>query len=191
MIEYLINFDQHAFLIINGKLQNVYLDSFLPLVRNKYIWAPLYAFIISYLIINYRLKGLLIILFTILTVVLCDQISSSLIKPLAQRLRPCNDPILGDYVRLLVPCGGGFSFISSHASNHFGIAMTLGLSLKQYKWVLPTGIAWATLISYAQIYVGVHYPFDILGGAVLGITCGWLVSFLLQKLLFFRNKNLG
>ena len=108
-----------------------------------------------------------------ITVLLTDQIASNIIKPAVHRLRPCNDPIMLPHIHLMVDCGTGFSFVSSHASNHFGIAVFLILILrKRFSWITPVALFWATLICFAQVYVGLHYPFDIIGGALLGVMIG-------------------
>lgn len=118
----------------------------------------------------------------ILTVVLADQISSSVIKPFFNRLRPCNDPDLIETVRLLVNCGGGKSFTSSHATNHFAVATFLGCISSAYNRVIAgLLLLWAAAISYGQVYVGVHFPIDIIFGAVLGIFLGAAVYRLLVK----------
>mgnify|MGYP000123794765 FL=1 len=184
MSESLLNWDLQSFVIINSHLTSTFLDFLCPLLRNKYFWAPLYAFLFSFLIINYKGKGLLMILFLVLVVVLADQLSSELIKPHVRRLRPCNDPFVKEYVRLLVGCGGGFSFPSSHATNHFAVAVYLTtLFYTKWKWILPLSILWAFSISYSQIYVGVHYPVDVVTGALLGTSIGLGVGIVPRKLI--------
>ena len=103
---------------------------------------------------------------------------------MVERLRPCNDLDLAGQIRVLVDCGSGFSFVSSHATNHFAISFLLiSLYYRQWKWIFPLCFLWAFVVSYAQVYVGVHYPFDILGGAALGILIGLLVGWL-EKTLY-------
>ena len=111
--------------------------------------------------------------FNILLIFVSDQISSHVIKPFVGRLRPCNEILIKDYVRLLANCSSGFSFPSSHATNHFALAFFLiVLFNKRYKWVFPVLFFWAFAISYSQVYVGVHYPLDILTGGFLGTIIG-------------------
>jgi undecaprenyl-diphosphatase len=114
----------------------------------------------------------------IATVGLVDLIGNQLIKQTFQRLRPCNDPLLAGEVLLRIPnCGTGFSFISNHAANHFAIATFMFLTLS--KWLGKTGYLlffWAFLVGYAQIYVGVHYPADVLVGAMVGTTVAALFA---------------
>ncbi|GIV33192.1 MAG: phosphatase PAP2 family protein [Chitinophagales bacterium] len=176
MTDWLLQLDKELFTCINVKWTSPLLDSVLPWMRNKYVWAPLYLFIGSFLLLNYHKKGLLISIYLALTVLLCDQISSDLIKPLLARPRPCHHTEWLEEIRVLVSCGTGYSFVSSHATNHFGVALFLGLLLKKkFSWVLPVGLIWALLIAYSQIYVGVHYPLDIAGGALLGAAIGSLM----------------
>ena len=123
-------------------------------------------------------KTLKWLLFALINVGLTDQISSSVFKPFFHRLRPCNDPALVGKTRLLLDqCAGGFSFTSSHAANHFGIAMfifiTWGVTQKKYTSFF---FVWAGVIAFAQIYVGVHYPLDIIGGTIIGLISGFTMS---------------
>ena len=98
-------------------------------------------------------------------------------KPYFHRVRPCNNPYIAGIIHLLVPCGSGLSFPSSHASNHFALgvfsAMTLG---RRARWVWTAGIAWAVVVSFSQVYVGVHYPLDVTVGAIVGTTIGIIVG---------------
>jgi undecaprenyl-diphosphatase len=109
----------------------------------------------------------------LISFILSDQISVNVIKPFFHRLRPCNNPFLSDTVHLLVECGSGYSFPSAHAANHFSMgvfsAVTLGLHAR---WVWIAAILWATLVSFAQVYVGVHFPLDVTCGALLGAAIG-------------------
>ena len=178
----LLQFDQELFLLINRGLAHPLLDALLPATRNMWLWAPLYLFFIAWLSINFGKKGWIVVGLVLLTFACTDMISSSFIKPLVDRLRPCNDPDLAEYVRLLVKCGGGKSFTSSHATNHFGVAMFLGLVLKPFfKPALFLLLLWAGTISLAQVYVGVHYPLDVIAGALLGSSIGFLISIFYKR----------
>lgn len=110
-------------------------------------------------------------------------------KHVFQRLRPCDDPMFASSVRLLLKyCAAGYSFISNHAANHFGLATFFYFTLRNYlpKW---TWIAWlwAFAIGYAQIYVGIHFPLDVVGGAVLGILFGLAMAMFFNKKFGFAN----
>jgi undecaprenyl-diphosphatase len=123
------------------------------------------------------------LLFAVINLTVTDQVSSSIFKPLVHRLRPCADPLMTGKVNLLLDhCSGGFSFTSSHAANHFGLAMFLFISLtplfKKYTWLF---FIWAGIISYAQVYVGVHYPLDVLAGAMIGLVVGKLNGMIFKK----------
>jgi undecaprenyl-diphosphatase len=178
----LLQLDQELFLLINRGLAHPLLDALLPATRNMWLWAPLYLFFIAWLSINFGKKGWIVVGLVLLTFACTDMISSSFIKPLVDRLRPCNDPDLAEYVRLLVKCGGGKSFTSSHATNHFGLAMFLGVVLKPFfKPALFLLLLWAGTISLAQVYVGVHYPLDVIAGALLGSSIGFLISIFYKR----------
>ena len=147
----------------------------MPWVRTSNNWVPLYIVLLGFIIYKWKQNAWRWIVLVIVNVVLTDQISSSIFKPLFHRLRPCVDPLFSNQTRLLLEhCSGGFSFTSSHAANHFGIAvfmvLTLQPLLKNYRFLF---LIWAAIIAYAQVYVGVHYPLDILCGAIIGILVGF------------------
>lgn len=176
MLDSLLQIDRECFVAINSGLANHVLDVIMPLLRNKYTWIPLYAVVAVWFIYRHKMQGLWFVAFTLISFALCDQISGSLIKPFFERLRPCREPLLEGQVRLLVHCGSGYSFTSNHASNHFGFAVIVGLCLyKELKWPLYALLGVAVSVSLAQIYVGVHYPLDVAGGALLGSAIAGLV----------------
>jgi undecaprenyl-diphosphatase len=187
----LIKLDKYLFHLINGQFTDSFLDWILPWLRNPMVWIPLYLFIFLFLLINFKKQGVWIIVFLILTVSLTDSISSHVFKPFFNRLRPCSDPEMDGMVRLLLnyaPRNG--SFTSSHAANHFGIAFFLYQSLKPYfAHKLWPFFLWAFFISYAQVYVGVHYPMDIIGGAILGCLVAYFSCWLLKFTLNNTDSN--
>ncbi|MFT3702432.1 MAG: phosphatase PAP2 family protein [Agriterribacter sp.] len=178
----ILQYDIKLFSKINGQWHNSFLDWLLPFLRNQYTWAPLYLFTVVFMLVNFKWKGLYWIYFFLGTFAILDMTSSALIKPWVGRLRPCADPALADTVRTLVGCGGKFSFPSSHATNHFGLAMfafqTLVFIPAAWRWVL---FLWAFSISYAQIYVGVHFPVDTMCGALLGCFIGAFTAWIFNK----------
>lgn len=190
MLDNIVNIDQSLFLEMNGTWSNQFFDQVLPWFRNKYFWSPLYLFALVFIVMNFNRKtAITVIILAVLSIVASDQISSSIIKPLVGRLRPCNDPDFLDRVFLLVECGSGKSFTSSHAANHFALAFYFGVFFRKIQpALLPVLLFWAAIVSYAQIYVGVHYPFDILGGAILGAIIGVLFAFLGK---YYLNKDLN
>lgn len=182
MIETLLQLDQALFFWINNDLHNPVLDWLMPYWRSKYTWIPFYLLLLGFSIWKFKRRGLYFILGLGLTVAISDQLSSELVKKSVQRVRPCNDVSIKDDVALLVRCGGGYSFTSSHATNHFAVAVFLILTLAgRYKYMRGALLFWAATIALGQVYVGVHYPLDILGGALLGSLVGILVAFLFNK----------
>ena len=184
-MQQLIHLDKALFKLINGQWTNSFFDWIMPWLRNSTVWVPLYFFLFLLVAINFKKQALWIIIFGVITVALTDGISSKFIKPYFGRLRPCNDPDMMGMVRFLLdhrPRNG--SFTSSHAANHFGIAMFLFVVLKKHfgRWMWLFFI-WAFFISYAQLYVGVHYPLDIVGGAVLGCLIGYGTAYMLNSRL--------
>lgn len=185
MFERLIEIDRIIFSFINQGLSNDVFDVILPIMRDKYTWIPVYFFIIAFLIYNYTKKSYYPILFLFLTVGMADATSNRLFKKNVQRLRPCNEVTLVEKT-VRVRCGSGYSFTSNHAANHFAISTFLYLLFRVYrkKWLNALLFAWAAIVSFSQVYVGVHYPLDILCGAILGIGIGWLC-------FHFYNKYFG
>lgn len=180
----LIALDHQLFFALNRGLANPVLDVVMPWLRNMYFWAPLYIFFIGWLTVNFGKRGWLAVGWILLTFACTDMMSSSVIKPALERLRPCNDPELASYVRLLVKCGGGFSFTSSHATNHFGFAVISAAIFRPYwRWIWPVMLIWAASISLAQVYVGVHFPLDISAGALLGSSIGGLMAWVYVRYL--------
>lgn len=182
MFEQLISWDNTVFYLVNTAWANALCDAVMPWLRNKFFWAPVYVFLVAFFLVNFKQRGIYALLYLGVVVIFCDQISSDIIKPMIGRVRPCNDPFWNEHIRLLVHCGSGLSFTSSHAANHFGVAAFLGMILwHSSRIVLPVAFAWAAAVCYAQVYVGVHYPLDVAGGALLGITIGGLLSLLYRK----------
>lgn len=181
IIQTLLAWDTDLFRLINSGLANPLFDALLPLCREKWFWAPLYLFIAAFTWLNFRQRGWIILLGLVMVVILSDGVSSELVKKNVRRLRPCNDPALAAVVQLRTHCGSGFSFTSSHAANHFAVAIFLiGVFGKGQRWLRPLALSWAGLIAFSQVYVGVHYPGDVIGGALLGMPIGegvaWLVN---------------
>ena len=168
--------DRKIFFFVNGQLSNPFLDTVLPYLREATIWTPLYLFMLVFAVSNFGKRGWLWFLYAICTVAICDLVSSHLIKEHIFRLRPCQNPDLSQQIHILVNyCPGSSSFTSSHATNHFGLATFVVLTLRRYtsSWILLF-FAWAAIVCFAQVYVGVHYPFDVLSGAILGCLLGYI-----------------
>jgi undecaprenyl-diphosphatase len=165
--------DQQLFLFLNS-MNSPFWDKVMYTVSGRVIWIPLYLSILIFLGIKYKRKFLIILIFIILAATLSDQ-TSVLIKNLVQRLRPCHEPALEGLVHLVNgECGGIYSFVSSHATNSFDVAI-LSLLFIRKRWFTTSIILWALVIGYSRIYLGVHYPGDVICGSLLGAFIGWCV----------------
>jgi membrane-associated phospholipid phosphatase len=183
LIAALKNFDRWLFRKINAEWTSPFLDNIYPLWREAITWVPLYIFLLLVVFMNFGSRIWPWVVGLLVTVSLTDQISSHIIKPFIQRPRPCHDVLLADNIRLLLKyCSGSFSFTSSHATNHFGVAFFIYHTLKAYlgKWGYLF-FFWAATISYGQVYIGVHYPLDILSGAILGSCIGYVTTTVFNK----------
>ncbi len=174
MLDQLIRIDQSLFLYLNG-LHCSWLDPLMVFITGNFSWIPLYLSIIFFLFWKRDWRwGLLALLAIIATFALTDQLGVHLFKNTIQRLRPCYEPALEGLVRSLEGCGGRYGFVSNHATNTFGLAMMTSL-LFQKKWYSWGIFSWAAIVSYSRIYVGKHYPLDIICGALFGMLVGWCI----------------
>ncbi len=170
MIDSLLSLDLYLFHLINDGANDSILHSVMPLLREKWFWLPVYAFILSFILRNFKLySGLVFIGFLFITVGFTDILTSQVIKKEIQRPRPCAQEVVN--VDLLVSCGAGYSMPSSHAANHFALSFFLILGFSRFTSLIRLPLfGWAGLISVAQVFVGVHYPSDVLIGAVIGVA---------------------
>lgn len=182
MLDNLLVWDQWLFELINVDGHTSWLDQLFPLWRDKRFWIPAYLLLAAWLIYRFRWKGFFLILGAILTIAISDPLSSEVVKKQVKRDRPCRSAALAGEVQVLIPCGGGYSFPSSHATNHFALAvflyLTLGRLFRSRRWLL---LLWAATVAYGQVYVGVHYPLDVLAGALLGSLVGGLIAYLYSR----------
>lgn len=182
MIETLIGWDKELFLFLNGFYSGFW-DVVMFYTSNKFTWIPLYALFIYWVIKHFKKEAVWIILTVVILVTVSDLISVHGFKNTFMRLRPCHDPELQGLVHILNgKCGGQFGFYSSHASNHFAIAVFLSFLFRvQIRFFTPFILLWAGIISYSRIYLGVHFPLDVLAGALAGSMLGLTAYFLLKK----------
>jgi undecaprenyl-diphosphatase len=174
--------DRDAFLKINGDWTLPVLDAILPFMRHSYTWMPLYLFIFLFVIFNFRRHSFWWILLFVCTIALVDMTGTYVFKHNFQRLRPCANPDLTSMVRMLVDHCAGYGFTSNHAANHFGMAAFMFITFrpvfKNWMWL---AFAWAFLVGYAQVYVGLHYPLDVIAGALVGLILGLSMGALFNK----------
>lgn len=181
----LINIDVDVFLFLNG-IHSPFFDVVFHWITSRVLWLPFYSFLLYLIVKKWGKKTLIIGLFVGLFFLLGDRISVMFFKDVFERLRPCHNPNIAGLVHLVDGCGGQYGFVSSHATNSFALAIFTGLLLrKTYKYILIGMLLWAALVSYSRIYVGVHYPGDILGGAILGTIVGLFVFWLMK----YSNKH--
>ena len=185
-MEQLTQWDSTLFSLINGMHLPEWLEAMLIYWRNPLTWIPLYLFWVLSFGYRYGKRGLVIIMGALLAVALADVLSGQLLKNLFMRPRPCHLEIQNFLLR--VPCGSGYSMPSAHATNHFALATYFGLYyLRRAKTHWPTIalLVWAAGVGFAQIFVGVHYPSDIVVGTAIGILIGYgmyhIVAQYLQK----------
>jgi undecaprenyl-diphosphatase len=177
----LLDIDRALFQFVNTDMTNGLFDTVIPWLREPVLWAPVYLFIIGFCLFNFGKKGYFIIVFLALTAGTADFISNTVIKKNVERLRPCR-ALDADEVIKRVHCGSGYSFTSNHAANHFAISWYLIFLLPIGRRWLRMGLAvWAFAVAFAQVYVGVHYPLDVISGALLGVCIAWFWS-----RIFFR-----
>jgi undecaprenyl-diphosphatase len=192
MIEYLNTYDTKLFLFLNSH-HNTFWDAVFWSFSHTLVWIPLYAFILAVILIKYKKHSWLVLLSVIVLITMSDQISSGIIKFLVERLRPSHNPELAGLVHIVRNYKGElYGFVSSHAANTFAVAVFIALLFRNkiYSWCI---FIWPISVSYSRIYLGVHYPGDILGGALVGIGCGFLIYYLFKKIIesdyFSTNKH--
>ncbi len=183
MLEYIEDLDKTLFLFFNG-FHSPASDAFWLVITNIPTWIPLYAALLVWIIAWFKKDSVWIIIGALLVITIADQTTSAFMKPFFGRLRPCHDPELSRMVHLAGGCGGRFSFASGHAANSFGLAMYVWLVFRhRFPWTSLLFL-WASFIAFSRIMIGVHYPFDIVAGGIIGIFTGWVVYRLTDSVYF-------
>lgn len=182
MLEHL---DQQLFLFLNSFNSPLW-DKIMSAISGILIWVPLYLAILIYLGVRYKRKFIIMLLFIILAATLADQSSVQLFKNIFHRLRPCHEPAFEGLVHLVNgKCGGLYGFVSSHATNSFNVAL-ISLLLIRKRWFSISIILWALTVGYSRIYLGIHYPGDVICGSMLGAFIGWGMN----SLYVLTDKNI-
>lgn len=193
MLEYLKRLDEHLLLYINSH-HNPFWDKVMVTASDKYFWIPFYALLLAFLLYRFRRQSYVLLPAIALTIGAADSISSAIFKPWVARLRPCHDAALAHLLNLADGCGGSFGFMSSHAANSFGLAVLMTVILeRKYNWLKVLLFAWAGVVSYSRIYLGAHFPGDIVAGALLGSLSALAFGLLFRRLAdryFPRSQDL-
>jgi undecaprenyl-diphosphatase len=190
-MDFLISLDKHFFLFLNG-LHYSWLDGFMWQVSTKTIWIPFYAVLIFFMIWKRKKYWWITILSIALMILLSDQ-GADLVKNTAKRHRPTHNVTIENQVHTLKGPngkeyrGGEYGFVSSHASNSFAIAFFISLFFAK-RWLTIFMFIWAAVICYSRIYLGVHYPLDILGGAMVGSAAG-IIIFYLERFVYLKVSH--
>jgi membrane-associated phospholipid phosphatase len=187
--------DQALFIKLNGEWTNAAFDTVMPFFRSSTLWIPLYLFVLVFMLLNFKMKTAWWVVFFISTVALTDMTGTYVFKHNIERWRPCGDPEFSSFVRLMVDHCGGYGFTSNHAANHFGMATFFFITLRPYIGnIALLAFVWAALIAYAQVYVGLHYPLDVIGGALLGLLAGFVTGTVFNKrfgFAIFENQHVA
>lgn len=177
MLDFLIELDTKLFLFLNG-LHSPFWDQVMWWITEKESWYPFYGILIVLMAWRYKWNAIFTVVFIALTITLADQISVKGFKFVFERFRPSHNPELEGMIHLVNGyTGGKYGFVSSHAANTFGLAAFTSplFKNKYFTWFI---FCWAIVVSYSRIYLGVHYPGDIIGGAILGMVLGYSVFYL-------------
>ncbi|UGU17148.1 phosphatase PAP2 family protein [Sinomicrobium kalidii] len=191
MLDKIIEYDQELFLFLNT-LGTESWDGFWLVVTDKFASIPLYLVLLYLCIRKFGWKPTILILATVaLMIAFTDQLANTF-KYGFERLRPCHNPLLIDKMRI-VKCGGKFGYFSAHAASTFAVATLFSLLFRKYYRFLPLILlVWALIVSYSRIYLGVHFPLDVITGIVFGLLGGWLffrILLLVSRKLFKENTN--
>ena len=192
-LQRLIDIDKQMMLTLNGS-NSLYMDGVMKIYTSTVVWIPVALLLLFVVMKNNSPRGTILSVFAVaLTIVATDQVSSHLIKPLVARLRPCNDPTIMHLIDTFNNYrSAGYSFTSSHACNSFGIFAIVSLIVRNRTLSLSL-LLWACINSYSRIYLGVHFPGDILCGAIIGSVIGvviYLIYAFVRKRVEFTSERI-
>lgn len=180
IINTIIEFDKSLFSFLNG-IHSPLWDNIMTILSGKFTFIPLYLLFIYY-ILKKSSKKWIVLIGILLSVAINDICASQIAKPTIQRLRPCHDTTLSSVHTVDNHCGKQYGFFSSHAANTFGIAFFMAAAFfRKNNTALVLLVSWGTIVSYSRIYLGVHFPLDIISGCLCGLVVSSTIVYLLKR----------
>ncbi len=182
LLQRILELDKDLFLFLNG-LHNGFWDPVMVMITRQEIWIPFFASILFYIVKNYRSKTILILITLGVLIAVTDQFSG-LIKDTFERFRPVHDPIISHLVHEVMGKGGPYGFVSAHAANSVAMLVLISRTFKNRTFYFLM-LSWVLVFCYSRIYVGVHYPLDLICGGLVG----WLIGWGLYRLMMFVENH--